>query len=214
MAERRARRRLDPEERREEILRAATRAFATRPYAEVQLDAVARDASASRALVNHYFGDKRALFLAVGRAIVERAPRAVRTDLDLDVERMVARNTDAWLDTIEANPKTALIFLGAGPFGDDPEVEALQDELRDRLVERMLVNHLGTTEIPRSARLTMRAATGLMERAARDWMLGKGTTRTQAHTIVSRTILAVVRDVLPAVLALDESSSSGPQPPG
>jgi AcrR family transcriptional regulator len=196
------RRRLDPDVRRKEILDVATRAFARRPYDEVQIDAIARDAGASRALVNHYFGDKRGLFLAVARGIVARMPSVIRTDLDLDVEAMVAANTDAWLDLIEANRETSLLFLGAGPIGRDPELDALQDELRDRLADRILANHLGTTDIPPAAHRTMRAATGLMELALRDWATGRGGTREETHAIVGQSILAVVRHVLPAVLAV------------
>jgi len=200
----RGRRRLDPEARRREILDAARGAFASRPYADVSIETVARDAGASRALVGHYFGDKRGLFLAVARDVVARTPAVVRTDLGLGVEEMVAANTDAWLDLLERSRETAMIFLGAGPFGGDPQLEALQDELRDAIAERILVNHLGTTDLPPAARLTMRAATGMMERAIGDWLTGKGPTRAQTHAIVAQTILATVRHVLPAVLALDE----------
>lgn len=197
------RRRLDPEERKAEILGAARRAFATRPYDEVHIDAIAQDAGASRALVGHYFGDKRGLFLAVARDIVSRVPRTVRADLvALPAEQMVDANTSAWLDLIAANRETSLIFLGAGPFGRDPELEALQDELRDRIAERILVNHLRTTELPPGARLAMRAGTGMLERALRDWILGRST-REQAHAIIANGILAVVRAVVPAVAAVD-----------
>jgi AcrR family transcriptional regulator len=200
------RRRLDPDVRRKEILRSASRAFATRPYDDVHIDSIAREADASRALINHYFGDKRGLYVAVAREIVARTPNVVRTDLGLSVEDMVAANTDAWLDLVEANPETALMFLGAGPIGRDPELEALQDELRDRMAHRMLVNHLGTTDIPPAAHLTMRAATGLMELAVRDWATGRGGTRDQTHAIVAQSILAVVRHVLPAVMAASSRS--------
>ena len=202
------RRRLRPEVRRTEILRAALRAFASRPYDDVRIDAIARDAGASRALINHYFGDKRGLFLAIAREIVARTPAVVRTDLDLEVEDMVAANTDAWLDLIEANRQTYLMFLGAGAIGHDPEFAALQDELRDRIADRILTNHLGTTAIPPAAHLTMRAATGMMELALRDWATGKGATREQTRTIIIYGILAIVRDVLPAVLATDEHAAT------
>jgi AcrR family transcriptional regulator len=197
------RRRLDPDVRRREILRTATREFATHPYDDVHIDAIARRADASRALINHYFGDKRGLFLAVAREIVARTPSVIRADLELSVEDMVAANTDAWLDLVEANRETYLMFLGAGPIGRDPELEALQDELRDRMADRILANHLRTTDIPPAAHLTMRAATGLMELAVRDWATGKGATRDQTHTIIVQSILAVVRHVLPAVLRTD-----------
>ncbi len=196
------RRRLDPDDRRQEILHAATRAFSTRPYSEVHVDAVARDADASRALVNHYFGDKRGLFLAVARGIVDRIPATVRTDLTgLSVEQMVDANTGAWLDLVEAGSATFLMFVGGGPIGRDPELEALQDELRDRVADRMLSNHLGGAEIPPAAHFTMRASLGMMERAIQDWITGKGGSREQTHALISQSILATIRQVLPAVMA-------------
>lgn len=211
---RRTRRRLTPDARRRDILRAATIAFATRPYAEVHVGEIAEAAGTSRALVHHYFGDKRALFLAAAREVVERTPRTVRTDLDLDPEAMVDANTALWLDMIEGRrDEASLLFLGAGPAGVDAELAALQDELRDRIADRMLVNHLGTADVPPAARAAARAATGLVEQALRDWLLDRGVTRAQVHAIVSRGILAVMRDVLPAALAADEPAAARDERP-
>ncbi len=206
------RRRLNPGDRRREILQAATRAFAERPYDEVHIDAIARDAGASRALINHYFRDKRGLFLAVARDVVDRIPKVVRNDLDLDVEEMVAANTAAWLDLVEAGSRTFLMFVGGGPVGRDPQFEALLDEMRDRIADRMLANHLGTTEIPPAAHFTMRAALGMMERAVQDWVSGKGGNREQTHTLIAEAILATIRQVLPAVVAVGPGPP--PTPPG
>jgi AcrR family transcriptional regulator len=203
------RRRLDPEARREEILKAAARAFAARPYDQVHVEAIARDAGASRALVNHYFDDKRGLFLAVAQEMVRRIPAAVRTDLDLDVGAMVDANTTAWLDLVEAGRETFLLFVRSGPLGRDPELEALIDRLRDGLADRMLSNHLGTTEIPPAAHFTMRAALGAIERAVQDWLTGRGGTREQTHALVAGTILAAVRQVLPAVEAAGSPEARG-----
>lgn len=203
------RRRLEPKERKREILGVAARAFSRRPYDEVHVDEIAREAGASRALLNHYFGDKRGLFLAVARTVAERIPTIVRTDLtDLGVEEMVDANTAAWLDAVEAGSATFLAFAGSGPIGRDPELEALQDELRDRIATRMLTNHLGTTEIPRTALFTMRAALGMIERAIVDWITGRGGTRAQTHALIANIIVATIRDVLPAV----EAAGSGPRP--
>ena len=52
---------MDPAERRELILSAARRAFASRPYEEVSLVEVAAEAHASEALVHKYFAGKPAL---------------------------------------------------------------------------------------------------------------------------------------------------------
>jgi len=207
----RPRRRLDPDQRREEILRAATRAFAERPYDQVHVAAIARDAGASRALINHYFGDKRRLFLAVARANLDRFPAIVRTDLDLDIERTVAANTSNLLDLVEAGGGSILILLGMGPLGSDPEIEAVQDELRDRIALRMLANHLGTTDPPPAARIAMRATIGLIQRALLDWTAGKGGTRAETHALIAESILSTVRNVLPAVMAAGEGEDSAPR---
>lgn len=199
------RRRLDPEERRQEILRAATRAFATQPYDEVQVADVAGAAGASRALVNHYFGDKRGLYLAVARQMVERIPAVVRRDLEGTPEEMVAANTAAWLDLIEAGPQAFLSFMKGGPVGD-PRLAEFRDELRDRMARRMLANHLGTGEIPEPALAAMRAELGLIEQAVSDWLSGRGGDRRQTEVLIAASILATVRHVVPAVLAVAASS--------
>jgi AcrR family transcriptional regulator len=196
------RRRLQPEERKKEILLVAARTFAAADYDDVHVDDIAREANASRALVNHYFGDKRGLFVAVARMLVERMPATVNTELtDLGVEEMVAANTAAWLDAVEAASPAFIAFAGGGPIGRDPELEALQDELRDRIALRMLANHLRGAELPPAALLTMRATLGLIERAIVDWINGRGGNRDQTEALISSAILATMREILPAVEA-------------
>lgn len=201
------RRRLDPEDRRREILRAATRAFATRPYDDVHIEAIAAEVGASRALVNHYFRDKQGLYLAVARQMVERTPEIVRRDLEGSVEEMVAANTAAWLDTVEASPQAFLSFRAGGPAGGDSRLDEFRDQLRDRLARRMLANHLGPTEPPAAALAVMRAELGLIEQAVADWIAGRGGNRAQTEALIAASILATVREVLPAVL---ETPTDGP----
>lgn len=190
------RRRLSPEERKREILRVAAREFSAKPYDDVRVDAIAERAGASRTLVHHYFGDKRGLFLAVARDVVEHTPRVVRPPSGRSPEEMVQANTRAWMDLLAAHPESATIFLGAGQLSQDPELERLQDELRDRLARRMLHNHLGDVELDPEAVLTMRAATGFMQQAARDWLAGRAS-REFTESLIVTAILAIVRQVLP-----------------
>ena len=76
-------RRLDPDARRAEILEAALRLYAERPYAEVSTSELAREAGVARGLLNHYFGTKRELYLealrtllTIPEAAADRASRA------------------------------------------------------------------------------------------------------------------------------------------
>jgi AcrR family transcriptional regulator len=206
------RRRLSPGDRKKEILGAAARAFSEMSYDDVHVDAIARDAGASRALVNHYFRDKRGLFLAVIQQRVERLPRIVRADLDLPAEKMVAANTAAWLDLVEADRPAFMLFARGGPLGSDPEFEQLVDQLRDRLVDRVLANHFGS-DVPATARFTMRATLAMMERAVRDWVTGAGGSREQVEALVSQAILVTVRTIIPAVEAAGGGTPGKPAPP-
>ena len=61
-SDRRPRLRMDPDERRQLILDAARRAFATQSYEEVSLSTIAREAKASEALVHKYFSTKGRLY--------------------------------------------------------------------------------------------------------------------------------------------------------
>lgn len=81
-SDRRPRVRMDPDERRQLILDAARRAFATQSYEDVSLSAIAREARASEALVHKYFSTKGRLY---GRVLALAATDlAERTRLAAD----------------------------------------------------------------------------------------------------------------------------------
>src|SRR3954454_6874747 len=174
--------RRDPADRRANILEAARRVFADAPYGSVNMADVAREAGVSRALVNHYFGSKRELYLETLKVVAAEGPTQVHTNLSLPVEEMVAANADSWLDFVEDNPNTTMAISG-GAFAGDRESLAALSELRDALVDRMLLNPFGDVEIPPSARLALRAYTGLWEVAVRDWLLEGLATRDEVREL-------------------------------
>jgi len=73
------RRRLSPDDRRNELLALGAQVFGQRPYDEVRIDEIAERAGVSRALMYHYFPDKRAFFAEVVRAESERLFEATST---------------------------------------------------------------------------------------------------------------------------------------
>ena len=80
MPERKApRRRLSPADRRSELLRLGSEIFAEHPYDAVRIDEVAERAGVSRALMYHYFPDKRAFFAEVVRSQAEQLFAATDT---------------------------------------------------------------------------------------------------------------------------------------
>ncbi len=74
-----SRRRLSPADRRNELLALGAEVFGQRPYDEVRIDEIAERAGVSRALMYHYFPDKRAFFAAVVQAEGERLFEATST---------------------------------------------------------------------------------------------------------------------------------------
>jgi AcrR family transcriptional regulator len=77
-----SRRRLSPDDRRNELLALGAEVFGQRPYDEVRIDEIAERAGVSRALMYHYFPDKRTFFAAVVRAEGERLFEATNTPPD------------------------------------------------------------------------------------------------------------------------------------
>jgi AcrR family transcriptional regulator len=195
--------RLAADARRDHILQVAGRVFAGRPYAEVSLGDVAREAGVSRSLVSHYFGSKRGLFVDVMRAFAAAAPETVRTDRSLPVDEMVGANVDAWLDFAERHRETAIAMSGVGALGRDPELQALVEEVREQVVDRMLLNHFGRTDVPREMRLALRAYTGLYEVAVSEWLHAGRMSRDEVRIVITRGLFAILNDVVPALLETD-----------
>ena len=72
--------RLDPGQRREQILDAANALFAERAYDEVSIEDIASAAGVTRGLVHHYFGGRKEVYIALlerlGAQREQRAPAA------------------------------------------------------------------------------------------------------------------------------------------
>ena len=196
-----ARTRLDPDLRQERILEAAAEVFAARPYADVSLGEVAEAAGVSRSLVSHYFSNKRGLFVEVMRRFADEAPEAVRTDRSLPVEQMVEANVESWLELAERHRETAIAMAGIGALGRDPELQVLVEEIREQVVDRMLLNHVGTTDVPREMRIALRAYTGLYEVAVSEWLHAGRMSREEVRILITRGLFAILNDVVPALLA-------------
>lgn len=200
------RQRMSPEDRREQILQAARVSFAERPYSEVSLSDIAREAGVSRSLLNHYFEGKLELLVELMRRYVHDGPEAVRTDLELPIQEMMATNVDAWLTFVEENRPTSLAYID-GPLAPPPQLRELTEELRDGMVDRIATNHYGSPDIPPSVRLALRAYTGMFEVVCYDWLVAGDMSREQVRALLTTALMGIVRDVVPA---LEDPSSVFP----
>lgn len=190
-------RRLEPDARREQLLVCATRLFGERPYTEVSTTDIAEAAGIARGLLNHYFGTKRDLYLAVVRRMVAVPPvdgvlltGPLRTRIDAGV---------GWfLDAVGPHGRTFLAVTGVGGLGDDPEVEAILGEADD-LAARRVLDVVGLDADDERSRALMRAYGGLAKAAVREWQRSGALSRDDVHLLLTSALFTIVRDVVPEV---------------
>jgi len=134
-----SRRRLSPDERRNELLALGAEVFGQRPYDEVRIDEIAERAGVSRALMYHYFPDKRAFFAAVVRAEGERLFEATSTPPlpGKTLFTQVRAGVLAYLHYDEQHPHGAwAAYLGMS--GSDPVLRGIEDIDNDRQAHRII----------------------------------------------------------------------------
>jgi AcrR family transcriptional regulator len=134
-----ARRRLSPEDRRAELLALGAEIFGKRPYDEVRIDEIAERAGVSRALMYHYFPDKRAFFAAVVKDEADRLYETSNKDLisGLTMFEEIRTGVLAYMAYHEQNPEAAwAAYVGLGR--SDPVLLGVGDEAKNRQMEHIM----------------------------------------------------------------------------
>ncbi|MEU0469849.1 TetR/AcrR family transcriptional regulator [Amycolatopsis sp. NPDC006131] len=194
-------RRLEPDARREQIFTCAARLFGERPYADVSTSDIAAAAGVARGLINHYFGTKRELYLAVLRRTMTIPTTALDIVTDGPLEEKARVAVDWFLTLVTKQGKTWLAATAPEGLGSDPEVEAILVEAERRSAARVL-EALGVKVDAAHAEVCnalIRAYGGMVKAAGREWLLRGELDRDQVHTLLSRSLVTLIEDVFPAV---------------
>jgi len=225
----RTRTRLDPAERRRQILKVAIETFREEPYSEVSLDDLATQAGVTRGLLHHYFGSKRALYLAVLEQTttipdgVELIPPGVTGDLRAVAGPCVER----WLRVMEVSGG---LWSGLGHPGNiaEADVDAILTRSRDSLVQRMIDELPFPDDLDAELLRSALRAYGAMARVTSDeWLVHKTLTRAQTGALLEASLIAIVEEVVPAMVTarandahvaaasvgLDLADADAPDPP-
>ncbi len=127
-------RRPGPTATRDEILAAARAEFTDRAYAGATIRGIAARAAVDPALVLHYFGSKRELFLAALELPFDPgglARAALAGDPETAGERLLLAALAAWDTTADRSPVIALI---RSAMADDATARMLREYVRDELL--------------------------------------------------------------------------------
>ena len=133
--------RLDPAQRREQMLDAANDLFAERGYEEVSVEDIARAAGVTRGLVHHYFGGRTEVYIALLERLDALREDGLRPPEGRSARARVADSVSRWLDWTEANRTIYLGTIAPGEDIADPEVRRVVADLRGRAVALLATFH-------------------------------------------------------------------------
>ena len=164
-----ARARLRVDERREQLLELGVRLFSERAYDEIAIEDIAAAAGVSKGLLYHYFGGKRAFYVAcVQRAALGLVNELARVSA-APGEAKARAGLVAYLDFAQGHGVAYRTLMRSG-LGNDAEVAAVLDGAR-RAIAGQLLRELG---VDGQRRPVYRAAAigwlGQVEATCMDWL--------------------------------------------
>ncbi|AXB49111.1 TetR/AcrR family transcriptional regulator [Amycolatopsis albispora] len=196
-------RRLEPDARKEQIFDCAAELFGQRPYAEVSTSDIAAEAGVARGLINHYFGTKRELYLAVIRRALTVPHFAVEILPEGTLEQRVDAAVSWFLDMVGRQENLWLAAIAPEGIGRDLAVEQILEEADRESADRVLEAVGITADDPHHGELNalVRAYGGMVKAAGREWLVRGALTREQVHALLTGTLLTLVNEIFDKIRA-------------
>lgn len=184
------RRRLRPEERRNELLDVGAGFFATQPYDEVLMEDIAAQAGVSRALLYKYFPGKRELFAAIYRRAADRLLDSAQLAPELPLADAVAAGLDAHIDYFATHRLTVL--AANRTLAGDPLIQAIIDDELAVLRARLLDAAGFTGRARDMASAVLRAWLVFVREMCVEWLEGEKIKRDEVRAACLRTLSAAL----------------------
>ena len=184
--------RLNPEQRRKQILDAANALFAERGYEEVSVEDIASAAGVARGLVHHYFGGRKQVYIALLERLGTVREQQLPPPVGRSARSRLADDVSRWLDWTEQNRTIWLGTLGRSEDIADPDVRRVVTELVSRAVALVAARHADIAEDSPRLRHALECWTGLNRAATRRWLQGEAS-REATHEVIASTLEHVLR---------------------
>jgi AcrR family transcriptional regulator len=174
--------RLGVDERRKALLECGRELFTTRPYDELSMSAIAREAGISKALLYHYFPSKQAFFLATMQdAAMELADR-VRPDPSDPPREQLDHALRAWLQWVDDHREAYhKVLRSASGVAEVREiVDGVRDATASMICERLLAGGQSTPGL----RAAVSGWLWLMDGVCLDWVRHGDLDRDHVHAML------------------------------
>jgi AcrR family transcriptional regulator len=184
--------RLDPGQRREQILTAAHALFAERAYNEVSIEDIASTAGVTRGLVHHYFGGRKDVYIGLLERLGAEREERLRPPEGRSARARVNDTVSRWLDWTEANRTIYLATMAPGEDIADPDVRHVVTDLLHRAVALLTKFHSDIAEDSPRLRHALECWTGLNRAATRRWLRDEAT-REATQELLASTLEHILR---------------------
>lgn len=182
-----ARTRLEPHDRRAQIIEAVRPLYLQHPYDAVSTAELAAAAGVTRGLINHYFGSKRELFVEVMRSTI-RMPEDQLPDLSaLPLAERARRTMDWILQAAETYGQAWVSVSGAANLHGNSDLQEVVDEADDHAA-RLTLDALCLPDDPHR-RVRVRTLAPLVKAVCREWLERGTLTRDEALDLLTETVL-------------------------
>jgi AcrR family transcriptional regulator len=178
--------RLDPEERRGQLIELGLRMLSSESPDRVPVDEIAEAAGISRGLLFHYFPTKRDFYVAVAEEAARQLLEVTEPDPALHHMERLHASLAAYVDFVAEN-EALYIALVRGVAGSDKELQAISEQTRTESARRV-VEALGLDDPEPGVRTAVRGWVGFIEETTLDWLRNRDLDRDR--------LLAVQQQVL------------------
>jgi AcrR family transcriptional regulator len=190
-------RRLPPTERREQLIDAAVSIAAHDGYERLAFEAVANRVKVTRNLVYHYFpgGRQELLEAAIHRAGGRLSSDWV-TDPEIPLAERLAANLNRMMDHAE-EPTDAWLLYRQGRGSVDPSLLKIAGLYREKVIENISINQLGTSKPPPVLRIALDGFVAFVETTI-EAAVSERLPREQVIELVGATLMATVNAAIGA----------------
>jgi len=191
-------RRMDVDERRQQLLERGAELFTSRPYDELSMNKIAAEVGISKALLYHYFPSKQAFFEETLSVWAEELRQRTAPDPNLPPIEQLQASLGAFLAMVEEN-RVAYRNLMDSATGVT-EIRDLVDQVRRQTAERILQG-LYDGDPPPKARIAVNGWLWFMDGACLNWIEHRDVNREELRDLLLGVLMGslVAADALPDV---------------